>query len=135
MEIDNKLKEPSRPLTGLKRSMFYGASPIIFVLAKKLRNNVTSDEMLLWGRLRDKFPDVKFRRQHPLSIYIADLYCHSKKLIIEIDGSIHDSIEAKRNDTERQKNLEELGLTVLRFLNEEISKDMESILQRVEKYL
>ena len=119
----------------MKENMFYGASPMIFELAKKLRNNVTATEMILWGRLKEKFPKVKFRRQHPVSLYIADLYCHSKKLIIEIDGSIHDSVEAKKNDAERQKNLEELGLKVLRFTNKEISMNLESTLQEIEKYL
>jgi cyclase len=115
--------------------MFYGASPIIFELAKKLRNNVTPSKMILWGRLKEYFPELKFRRQHPISFYIADFYCHSLKLIIEIDGSIHDMVDVKRNDAIRQKDLEDLGLKVLRFTTKEITNNMESVLQTIEKNL
>ncbi len=116
-----------------KGSMFYGASPIIFELAKKLRNNVTSTEMILWGRLNQYFPELKFRRQHPISIYIADFYCHSKKLIIELDGSIHNLLDVKSNDLVRQKNLEDLGLKIIRFTNKEITNNLEQALQTIEK--
>jgi imidazole glycerol-phosphate synthase subunit HisF len=56
----------------MRENMFYGAGPMIFELAKKLRNNVTPTEMILWGRLKEYFPELKFRRQHPVSLYIAD---------------------------------------------------------------
>ena len=117
----------------MKDSMFYGAGPMIFELAKKLRNNVTPAEMILWGNLRTHFPELKFRRQHPVSIYIADFYCHAKKLIIEIDGSIHNLPDVKNNDVIRQKDLENLGLTVIRFTNKEISNFLEATLEKIEK--
>jgi cyclase len=82
----------------MKGNMFYGAGPLIFELAKKLRNNVTPTEMILWGRLKEYFPGRKFRRQHPVSLYIVDLYCHTEKLVIEIDGGIHDDEEVKTKD-------------------------------------
>ena len=116
-----------------KGSMFYGASPMIFELAKKLRNNVTSTEMILWGRLKEYFPHLKFRRQHPISIYIADFYCHSKKLIIELDGSIHKMQDVKSHDKIRQKDLENLGLRVIRFTNNDISNNLEASLEIIEK--
>ena len=115
--------------------MFYGAGPIIFKLAKELRNNVTPTEMILWGKLKECFPNLKFRRQHPISIYIADFYCHSERLIIEIDGSIHELAEVKANDTIRQNDLEALGVKVLRFTTKEITTDLESVLQKIEKSL
>ena len=115
--------------------MFYGASPIVFELAKKLRNNVTHTEMILWGRLKESFPELKFRRQHPISIYIADLYCHSEKLVIEIDGSIHNSEESKIKDDERQKDLESLGLMVIRFKNKEILNKLDMVLKIIENNL
>lgn len=117
----------------MKDSMFYGAAPIIFELAKRLRNNVTPTEMILWGNLREHFPDLKFRRQHPISIYIADFYCHSKKLVIELDGSIHNLPEVKSNDEVRQQYLESLGISVLRFTNNDVSNNIEATLQRIEK--
>ena len=119
----------------MKDSMFYGAGPMIFELAKKLRNNVTPVEMIFWGNLKAYFPDLKFRRQHPIAIYIADFYCHSKKLVIELDGSIHNLPEVKNNDKERQQYLESLGIRVLRFTNKEVSNNIEATLQRIEKII
>lgn len=117
--------------------MFYGASNFIFERAKQIRNNLNNTEMILWGRLKEYFPSYKFRRQHPISNYIADIYCHSLKLVIEIDGSIHNNPDVKLNDEERQQNIEMMGLTVLRFSNEQIQKDidrvLQSILQQIDK--
>ncbi len=100
--------------------MFYGAGHLIFERAKKLKNNVTPTEMILWSRLKEYFPNLKFRRQHPISFYIVDIYCHPKKLVIEIDRSIHDLEEVKITDEIRQKDLEYLGLKVIRFTTNEI---------------
>ena len=119
----------------MKANMFYGAGNLVFENAKKLRNNVTPTEMILWGRLKEYFPAIKFRRQHPISFYIVDLYCHSKKLVIEIDGSIHDLEEMKIEDELRQKELEALGLEVIRFTTKEITNELESVLQKIEKHL
>ena len=115
--------------------MFYGASPIIFELAKNLRNNVTPTEMILWGRLKEYFPKLKFRRQHPISLYIADYYCHTEKLIIEIDGSVHELEEVKSNDLIRQKDLEDLGIKILRFTTKEIMHNIDTVLQKIETIL
>lgn len=104
-------------LTYMKTSMFYGAAPILFEFAKKLRNNVTPTEMILWGRLKEYFPGKKFRRQHPISLYIADFYCHTEKLIIEIDGNIHDLPEIKFKDAIKQRDLEELGIENTQGIN------------------
>jgi cyclase len=119
----------------MKENMFYGAGYLIFEKAKKLRNNVTPTEMILWGTLKEYFPNIKFRRQHPISFYIVDMYCHSKKLVIEIDGSIHDLEEMKIKDELRQKELEALGLKVIRFTTKEITNELESVLQTIEKHL
>ena len=108
---------------------------MIFEKAKKLRNNVTHTEMILWGRLKEYFPTVKFRRQHPISFYIVDIYCHAKKLVIEIDGSIHDLKEIKIKDELRQKELESLGIKVIRFTNKEITYELESVLKEIENNL
>lgn len=87
------------------------------------------------GRLKERFSDVKFRRQHPVSLFIVDFCCHAAKLVIEIDGSIHDHEEVKNNDEVRQKILEELGLRVIRFKNREIKNKIESVLNTIEKNL
>ena len=109
--------------------MFYKADPLIFEKARELRNKLTPAEQTFWLRLKEQFPDYKFRRQHPISIYIADFYCHKLKLVIEIDGSIHDSMEAKLNDEKRQKDLENLDLIVIRFTNEQIRSGAEKIIE------
>lgn len=69
----------------MKEGMFYGSSPIIFENAKKLRNDPTGSEIIFWGLLKQHFKDSRFKRQHPVSNYIADFYCHKLKLVIEID--------------------------------------------------
>ncbi|MBO9682401.1 MAG: DUF559 domain-containing protein [Flavisolibacter sp.] len=61
---------------------------------------------MLWNYLRTKPFGFKFRRQHPFSIYILDFYCHQLKLVIEVDGSIHNVAEVKQNDEIRQQQLE-----------------------------
>ena len=108
--------------------MFYKASPLIFKNARELRSKLTYAEQTLWLLLKDKFPEYKFRRQHPISKYIADFYCHKLKLVIEIDGSIHNLIAVKLNDEKRQKYLEDLKLTVIRFTNEQIKNEGENVL-------
>ena len=107
-----------------KQRMFQGARHIIFQNAERLRHNMTAAEMLLWGHLRGNQLGSKFRRQHPISCYIADFYCHKHKLVIEIDGSIHLLPEVVANDIERQNNLESSGVRVLRFTNDQIFKNI-----------
>jgi cyclase len=114
-------------------SMFYGASNLIFENAKALRNRVTESESLLWERLKGKQLGLKFRRQHPISNYIADFYCHEIRLLIELDGSIHNKPEILANDIERQRNLEELGLTVIRFTNYELYSNLNSVVGKIKE--
>jgi imidazole glycerol-phosphate synthase subunit HisF len=96
----------------MKENMFFGAGPLIFENAKQLRNKQTAAETMLWASLKQSFPTLRFRRQHPISIYIADFYCHKLKLVIEVDGLIHEKIEVRENDYNRQLHLENLGLKV-----------------------
>jgi len=114
-------------------SMFYGASNLIFENAKELRNRVTPSEGLLWEHLKGKQLGVKFRRQHPISFFIADFYCHEAKLIIELDGSIHNQTEVIKNDIKRQRTIESLGIKVIRFKNEELYNNLDSILNKIKE--
>ena len=111
--------------------MFYKADPLIFSNARQLGSKLTPAEEIFWLRLKELFPKYKFRRQHPISIYIADFYCHKIKLIIEIDGSIHDSEEVKLNDKKRQQDLEELNLTVIRFTNDQVKNEIETVIEMI----
>ena len=76
---------------------------------------------------------LKFRRQHPVLVYIADFYCHSLKLIIEIDGGYHLGFLQMEKDLERTKDLEFNGLKVIRFTNEGVENDMQKVLARVRE--
>ena len=93
---------------------------------------MTMAEKKLWGYLRKgRTMGVKFRRQHPISRFISDFYCHQAKLVIEIDGGYHYEKEQAESDKGRQVELENLGLMVIRFRNEEITENVEDVLSRI----
>jgi cyclase len=119
----------------MSRHLFLSAGPEIFENAKTLRYNMTKAETILWGYLKSNQLGVRFRRQHPLGIYIADFYCHQHKLIIELDGSIHQLPEIAANDFVRQQNLEADGMKFLRFTNNEIFNQLEKVLTTIQTEL
>jgi very-short-patch-repair endonuclease len=117
----------------VERTMFYGAKPVTFERAKELRENPTEAEKLLWGILKKKqMLGLRFKHQHPISIFIADFYCHPIKLVIEVDGEIHNNKENKDYDANRTFELEELGIKVLRFTNHQVIYDIESVRSKIE---
>ena len=79
----------------MKENMFYGASHLIFKRAEELRNRMTSAEEILWKHIHINEWKLKFRRQHPIWNYVVDFYCHGIKLVIELDGGIHDAEDVK----------------------------------------
>ena len=107
-------------MKGQAKDMFYGASHLLFKKAEELRKSSTWEEEIIWNYLSGNNLGVKFRRQHPILFYIADFYCHQLKLIIEIDGSIHKDANIKINDKLRQKEIEEIGVTMVRFTNTQV---------------
>ena len=114
-------------------SMFKGAPPDSFAKAKLLRDNMTDAEKLLWEKLKNnQLKGFKFRRQHPIHIYIVDFYCHKLKLIIEIDGGYHDSKEQKILDEERSEILKFQELEIIRFTNEEVFGNIEFVVKKIE---
>ena len=80
----------------MKENMYYGASSLIFQKAEELRNRMTPAEEILWNAIHINEWKLKFRSQHPIANYVVDFYCHANKLVIEIDGSIHDEEEVKK---------------------------------------
>ena len=117
-------------------NMWKGATPLIFSNAKKLRLNQTEAEEKFWYAVKDnQIEGYKFRRQHPLSIYIADFYCHALKLVIEIDGGYHLSEEQQLLDKKRTTDLEFQGLKVIRFTNEEIISNLEEVLSKIKSII
>ena len=116
-------------------NMFLKAGPLIFENARKLRENQTFAESILWNYLRQKPFGLRFRRQHPLGDCIADFYCHKLKLVIEIDGSIHHLEKIKQKDEEKDQFLESKGLKVIRFTNRVIEKQFEYVVSVLEKII
>jgi 5-methyltetrahydrofolate--homocysteine methyltransferase len=116
------------------------ADPILYPLlkefAEKNKNNPTTAEFILWEQLKSKtLENYKFRRQHIIGQYIADFICLPKKLIIELDGSIHQLPENQQSDQIRTEWLNSIGFKVLRFKNEEILDDIDSVLKTILKEL
>lgn len=102
---------------------------------KELRRNQTKTEEVLWWYLRDKKLGFKFKRQHSISGYILDFYCPEKKLIIELDGEVHNTKEAKEYDMVRDKFFKDLGYITLRFLNKEVEDDIGKVLDKIKVFL
>jgi len=106
---------------------------ILLERRKILRKNQTKEEIILWDSLKDKKLGSKFRRQHSMGPYILDFYCTNKKLAIELDGNQHkDAIEY---DKERENFLNDKGITVIRFWNNEIFKNINKVLEKINKFL
>ena len=109
--------------------MWKGAPSDSFTKAQFLRRNETKAEKLLWEKLRNnQLEGLKFRRQHPVNIYIADFYCHKFKLIIELDGDYHNQEEQKQKDEVRTEVLRLNDLKIIRFKNEEVEQDINQVL-------
>jgi cyclase len=118
----------------MEKKMFYDATPNSFKKARWLRDNTTKHEQMLWEYLqKNKILGVRIKRQHPIGTYIADFYCHAAKLVIEIDGTVHDSADAKSYDEERTFNLKLNDLKVIRFSNEQIEKDLTNVIVAITK--
>ena len=117
--------------------------PNIIDLCRELRKKQTPAEEPLWHHLRNRnFSGLKFLRQHPICInsalgrslyYIPDFYCHSERLVIEADGPVH--LFKKEYDRNRDEVLAGLGLKILRFKNEDILADLDSVISIIEQAL
>ena len=102
------------------------------ILVRELREQQTKSEALLWQHLRGrKIGSLKFRRQRPIDRYIADFCCDEIRLIVEIDGSVHDQPERQETDAERQDYLLALGYTVLRFSADEVMNRTMHVLKSI----
>ena len=116
-----------------KGGMFEGAFNTVFENARNLRQNMTAAETVLWMHLRICIDGFKFRRQHPIGMYIADFYCHKAKLVIELDGSIHNKEIVKQRDYEKETYLAAKGYTVVRFTNNEVMNEIEEVLTKITR--
>jgi len=105
--------------------------------ANRLRKEMTKAEACLWKYVlrASKMKGYPFRRQRPVLQYIADFMCKELMLIVEVDGSIHELEEVRKNDEQRQKALEEAGFTVLRFTNEEVLTNIQWVSGYLEDWI
>ncbi len=113
------------------------STDILLEMARDLRSNQTYVETILWEKLRCKrLNGIKFYRQYVIGKYIADFYCRDVKLVIELDGPIHDSREAARRDAYRDKAMVELGIQVFRVPNDRVVHDIHGVMHDiVERYI
>jgi very-short-patch-repair endonuclease len=120
----------------VERDMYFGAKPELFRLALRMRFNPTEAEKVLWKQLK-KFrkEGFIFRRQHPVDFFIADFYCHKIRLVIEVDGEIHQKEEAQKYDDNRSGELERFGIRVVRFSNEEVLNNQNLVLTKINKII
>ena len=113
-------------------NMYYGAPPALFDKAEELRAKMTQAEEVFWNAIKINEWHLKFRRQHPVSNYVVDFYCHAVKLVIELDGGYHEQDDVKRNDALREQNICDFGITVLRFKNEEILFQLTETIKKID---
>jgi very-short-patch-repair endonuclease len=111
-----------------------GTSATVRARAKELRKEETLTERMLWRVLRSRAVNgLKFRRQHPLDGMILDFFCPEVGLCVELDGGIHDTEDQQARDAARTAYLQARGIRVLRFRNDEVVTDIDSVLTRIAR--
>ncbi len=109
-------------------------SEVMVQIGRQLRQRPTQAEELLWEYLRkNRLDGIKFRRQHPISDtdYVVDFYCYESRLVVELDGGIHDLPDQRAPDNNRQHDIEALGHYFLRFRNEQVFADLNGVLTAI----
>ena len=101
-------------------------------LARQLRRSQTGYEEALWARLRNRrLGNAKFRRQHPLGRYVPDFYCHEARLAVELEGGVHDRADQQEYDALRRETINQMGVRLLVFSNDQVSQDLERVLTQI----
>lgn len=122
-------------MTQYNENLHNNAKGSTYENAKFLREVKTKAEERLWEKLRNRqLNDLKFRRQHPFGGFVLDFYCHKIKLCIEVDGNIHNDKLMTENDSERTKVLNENGINVIRFKNEDVMSHIDIVLKKIAEY-
>ncbi len=116
-------------------SVLYSANPYLYevlkIRAEKMRAKPTVTEKLLWEKIRNKQLGIKFRQQHVINKFIVDFCSIKSALIIEVDGKIHEN--QKEADAKRTRILEKEGYRVIRFTNEEIFYEIDTVLKKIKE--
>ncbi|MBV9851796.1 MAG: DUF559 domain-containing protein [Armatimonadetes bacterium] len=119
-------------MEGKTRPRVRGASRELQQIAREMRREMTPAERVLWEALHGKqLVGLRFRPQHPVGQFALDFYCPAAKLVIEVDGDIHDL--RQEEDAVRTKHLEAYGCHVIRFRNEEIMHSLPAVLDAIRK--
>ncbi len=102
------------------------------LIARALRKRMTPAEKLLWARVRNRrLSGLKFTRQHPLGNYIVDFYCHEARLVVEVEGGIHETLAKREYDSTRFEEMRVSGVRVLRVPNEEVMRNIDTVLNTI----
>jgi very-short-patch-repair endonuclease len=117
-------------------SMMQRKPPYLVELARAQRQRATSSTQLIWEAVRNRrLNNAKFVREKIIGRYIIDFYCRERSLVLEIDGSVHDTPEAMNYDLARDAWLRAQGYRVMRVRNEEVIANMPAVLERVRAVL
>jgi very-short-patch-repair endonuclease len=111
-------------------------NPELKELALQLRNNSTKAEINLWHYIKGRqLMGYDFHRQKPIGNWIVDFFCNKLMLAIELDGYTHSFEEVFKKDKEKEQSLRELGITILRFKDEDVMNNVEGVLEHIEEYI
>ena len=111
---------------------FLRNDPALKQRRRELRRNQSDAERALWAKVRNKqFFGMKFFRQYSIGPYILDFYCPTVKLAVELDGGQHNQSDKRERDAARSEYLKAQGIDVMRFWNNEVFLDIESVLSKV----
>jgi very-short-patch-repair endonuclease len=123
---DGVMYEKKQPFRGVSRQMRQAA--------RSLRSESTPAESILWEALRGgRLDGLKFRRQHAVGRVVLDFYCASHRLVIELDGAVHEMPDQSERDLARTQWLEEHRCRVIRFRNDEVINDLSLVLERIRR--
>ena len=104
----------------------------IKLIARQLRKRPTQSEKRLWQALRKRqLAGLKFLRQHPIGPSIVDFYCHEKRLVVEVDGEIHEDRDVKERDQARLELIEMYGIKFYRCTSSQVEDDLEGVLEGI----
>ncbi len=108
-------------------------NPKLKEFSRDMRRDGEKAEAMLWNRLKAKQLGFTFNRQKPILNFIADFYCKELNLVVEIDGASHFSAEAQQRDKERDRQMQALGLEILRVLDGDVRKDADRVACFIEE--
>jgi very-short-patch-repair endonuclease len=122
---------------GMERQAAWDISPALkqkmTEVARQFRKEPTTSEEILWQAIRArKLDGRRFRRQQPIGVFVVDFYCSAEKLIVEVDGAIHEL--QREHDQQRQELLESLGLKMVRVTSKQVETDIDSALALIRQF-